>query len=185
MTTAPLRASRILLATITLLSAALSRPVAGQTSLPVEAGTRVRVSASNLVVPLVANFLSVKGDTAVFIEDGGGKGVWSIPVYDIRKIEKSDGVQRGNARFMIRTGVVGAAVGLGSGLIFANNFSPSDDSRKYNRWGVGAAGAGIGAVIGALIGSRFTVEKWTGIPLRSAAITPSGRGVNARVSLGF
>ena len=42
-------------------------------------GTRVRVHADNLVTPLVAHFLEMRGDTAVFIEDAAGpSGVWSL-----------------------------------------------------------------------------------------------------------
>jgi hypothetical protein len=139
-------------------------------------GTRVRVSAQNMVAPLVANFLAMRGDTAVFIEEGGGKGIWTILTSEIRKIERSDGERLSNRPYMMRGVAIGAGVGLLGGLVFANNASPGDASREYNQLGVGAIGAVLGGVIGGAIGSRRAVEKWTNVPIRRVAIAPTGRG---------
>ncbi len=186
MTNAPRLTRHLLLAAVALIGMAAARPVVAQgASIPVVAGTRVRVHAQNMVAPLVANFLTMRGDTAVFIEDGGGKGIWSIPSSEIRKIEKSDGEKLSNTPYMLRGAAVGGAIGLAAGLVFANNMSPGDPSRRYNKWGVGAGAAAVGAVVGALIGTRWSVEKWTPVPLRAATVMPTSRGFMASFTLNF
>jgi hypothetical protein len=180
---------RLLTPTLGLLAVAAVAPVSAagaQQALPIAPGTRVRVRAANLVAPLVANFLQMRGDTAVFIEDAAGKGVWSLHVSDIARLERSDGEQRANKPYIIRGAAAGAAVGLVGGLLVASSLEPSDSDKKYSRGASGAAGAVVGAVIGGLIGSRFGAERWTNVPLpRRMSVLPGPRGMGLRVGFDF
>lgn len=146
-------------------------------SIGVVPGTRVRVSAPTLVAPLVANFLHVKGDTAVFMEDAAARGIWSIRIAEITSLERSGGEQRMNADYMMRGGLIGGGVGAVGGILFAASAKPSDASKKYNRLTTGLVGAGAGALVGVLVGSRFSKEGWVPVPLRRMSVVPSRDGV--------
>lgn len=162
-------------------SGAQARPA--PQSIGVAPGTRVRVRAPNLVAPLIANFLHLSADTAVFIEDAAGRGIWSIQINEITRLERSDGEKRANAPYMIRGGLIGGGVGAAAGLIFAATFKPSDDSKKYDRLTTGLVGAGVGAVIGTLLGARVVKESWVDVPVRRVSVSPTRRG--ASLGLGF
>lgn len=154
-------------------------------SIGVVPGTRVRVSAPTLVAPLIANFLHVKGDTAVFMEDAAARGIWSIRIAEITSLERSGGEQRMNGDYMLRGGLVGGGIGALGGIVFASSAKPSDDSRKYNRLTTGLVGAGAGALVGVLVGSRFSKEGWIPVPLRRMSFAPSRTGVRLGASLVF
>lgn len=159
-------------------------------SLNIVPGTRVRVTSANQVAPLVANFMSQRGDTAMFIEEGSGRGIWSIQIGDIRKIEQSAGEQRSNRPHMVRGAAVGGVVGLVGGIAFSNSAKPSTEGREYNKWGTASVTAILGAGLGAAIGTRFATEKWTEVPIRRVALGPmfgpsGARGIRASVSLAF
>ncbi len=178
-----------------LLTAALLSGVVGSSPLNAQGpainvvpGTRVRVTAANQVAPLIANFMQMRGDTAVFIEEGAGRGIWSLYVGDIRKLEESSGERLTNRPYVLRGAAIGGGGGLLLGLVLANNLKPSDSGRKYNKVGNGAVGALLGAAIGAGIGSRFATENWTDVPLRRVSLAPfgpGGRGLTAAFSLAF
>ena len=155
-------------------------------AMPLVPGTRVRVSASNLVAPLIANFLQMRGDTAVFIEDAAGRGIWSLLIGDITKIELSQGERRQNRSPILRGALVGAGAGFVAGYAFAAIASPSDASKKYSRpLSAGIAGV-VGAAIGGAIGSRFRDENWTNLPLpKRMAIVPGTRGMGVRFGFDF
>lgn len=154
--------------------------------MPLVPGTRVRITASTLVAPLVANFLQMRGDTAVFIEDAAGRGIWSLVVSDITKIELSQGERRQNRSPIIRGAVIGGAAGAAAGWIFAAAANPSDPTKKYNVALNLGAGALVGALIGGAIGSRFRDENWTNLPLpRRMAVVPSARGLGLRLVFDF
>ncbi len=149
-------------------------------------GTRVRVTASNLVAPLVASFLQQRGDTAVFIEDGAGRGIWTINVSQISRLERSNGEQRSNKPKVIRGAVIGGAIGLTGGLLFASTVKPGDTSKSYDRVLTGGLGLLTGGAIGAFIGTRFAQERWTNIPLpRSASLAPLSTRGGLRVALSY
>lgn len=154
-------------------------------SIGVVPGTRVRVSAPTLVAPLVANFLHVKGDTAVFMEDAAARGIWSIRIAEITSLERSGGEKRMNADYMMRGGVIGGGIGALGGVLFAASAKPSDDSKKYNRLTTGLVGAGAGALVGVLVGSRFSKEGWVPVPLRRMSVLPSRDGVTLGARLVF
>ncbi len=152
-------------------------------ALPLIPGARVRVTAKTLVAPLVANFMQMRADTAVFIEEGSGRGIWSIATSDIVRIEVSDGEKKTNRPYVTRGAIYGGIGGAVVGFTFAAVASPSDSSRKYGRLTNLGIGAVAGAVVGGLIGSRFALERWRPVPLRQVSIAPNGRGFS--VSIGF
>lgn len=157
-----------------------------QQAISIAPGTRVRVRAANLVAPLVANFLQMRGDTAVFIEDAAGRGVWSLHVSDITRLERSDGEQKSNRTYIVRGAVVGGGIGALGGLLIASSLKPSDSGKKYSRGASGGAGALLGAVIGGVVGSRFGSERWTNVPLpRRVSLLPDPRGLGLRVGFDF
>lgn len=159
---------------------------AAQQAIPIAPGTRVRVRAANLVAPLVANFLQMRGDTAVFIEDAAGRGVWSLHVSDISKLERSDGEQKSNRPYIARGAIIGAGAGVAGGLLIASSLKPSDSGKKYSRVASGGAGAVLGAVIGGVVGSRFGAERWTNVSLpRRVSVLPDSRGLGLRVGFDF
>ena len=155
------------------------------TAPPVPPGTRVRVHADNLVTPLVAHFLEMRGDTAVFIEDAAGRGVWSLSLDQITKLERSAGDQRSNTPYIMKGALIGAPIGAVGGFIFSASFHPSDSTKKYNRFPTALVGAVVGAGVGALVGTRFASEHWSNVPLpRRVSLMPSPRG-GFQVGLGF
>ena len=116
----------------------LTQDVVAQTSssnssaVSVQPGQRVRVHSLTLVSPLIANFLEQRGDTLVFIEDGRGRGVWSFSLSQIDRLEITAG-KTGRSSSAIKKGaLIGAGIGLAAGLLFANNFDPSDPTRDFS-----------------------------------------------------
>lgn len=145
--------------------------------LPILPGTRVRVSASTLLTPLVANFFEMRGDTAVFIENAQGRGIWTFHLDQITKVERSAGERRGNRQKMQRAALWGAPIGALAFWGFAALFDPSDSTRKYNRTASAGIGAVVGAGVGALVGSRATAEGWDELPIpRRMSFVPGRRG---------
>ncbi|MCC6318097.1 MAG: hypothetical protein IT361_10440 [Gemmatimonadaceae bacterium] len=164
----------------------LNEARAQQATLPIAPGTRVRVRAANLVAPLVANFVQMRGDTAVFIEDAAGRGIWSLHVNDITRLERSDGERRVNRPYIIRGALVGTAAGAAGGFLIAASLKPSDSSKKYSRAASGIAGAAVGALLGGIVGSRFGAERWTGVALpRRVSVLPQGHGIGVRFGFDF
>lgn len=145
--------------------------------LPIVPGTRVRVTASTLVAPLIANFLEMRGDTAVFIENSSGRGIWTFTLDQITRLEQSAGEQNRNGDYMLKAGALGFGGGAALGLIFSSTVRPSDTSKRYSRLWTGLAGGAVGGAIGALIGSRFSREGWTRLPLpHRMSFAPHRRG---------
>lgn len=163
-----------------------AQQTASPSDFPVLPGMRVRVVATGLSAPLIGSFLQQKGDTAIFIEDGVGRGVWSFVISDIVRIEQSIGQRRLNRSPMMR----GALYGSGGGGVLAYAFSafasPSDSGRKYSRAPTAFLGMTVGAVIGAAVGSRFTQEHWSPVAfVRRVSIAPSRRGATLAARLTF
>ncbi|MFN8542572.1 MAG: hypothetical protein U0232_34460, partial [Thermomicrobiales bacterium] len=104
-------------------------PQTRSSALPIVPGARVRISATTTVTPLVANYLEMRGDTAVFIEAGAGRGIWTITTDQITKLELSKGDARYNKRPMLK----GAAIGAGAGTLafwgVTGLMKPSDKSK--------------------------------------------------------
>ena len=152
--------------------------------LPIVPGTRVRVTANTLVAPLVANFLEMRGDTAVFIENASGRGIWTFTLDQITKLERSIGEQSRNGDYMLKSGALGAGAGAILFFGFAQIIKPSDNTRRFNKAATTGIGALLGAGVGAYIGSRRTREGWGELPLpHRMSFLPTRRGFE--VGLGF
>lgn len=155
---------------------AAAAQTAAQSAIPVAPGTRVRVSATNLVAPIIGSYLEQRGDTAVFIEEGGGRGLWSLTLTQITKLEQSSGDRRSNRPYLIKGAVFGAPAGLLASLIALKAFSP-DSGKEWDRFPTYAIGTLAGAGVGAAIGSRFARERWSDVPLpRRVGLLPGRRG---------
>jgi hypothetical protein len=162
-------------------------PAASQpTTLPIVPGARVRISATTLVAPLMANFLETRGDTAVFIDAGAGRGIWTFTLDQITKLEQSRGERGYNLKHM----GIWAAVGVPIGALIVwgptSFISLSDTTRKFNRTATALFGAGLGAIAGAVYGSRKTEEHWMSLPLpRRVSINPFRRDGGFEVGFSF
>lgn len=167
-----------------LLGVAASVPAAAQQAqpsaqaLPLVPGSRVRVTATGLVAPLVANYLELRGDTLVLFEDGTGRGIWSFALDQVERLETTAGERAVNRPYIMRGALIGGAIGALSGVIFAASANPSDPSEEYSMPLTGVLGAAVGAGIGGLIGSRFTTEGWVPVPLPRR--TARGLGLTLR-----
>lgn len=174
---------------LSLCAACLAHEAAAQVSpratVPITAGSRVRVKTPTLVAPLVANFLEQRGDTLVFIEEGRGRGVWTFALSQIERLETTAGEVGRNKRPIGRGAAIGGGIGLLGGLIFAGAAQPSDSTREYSRPLTGALGAGVGAGIGAILGSRVKSEGWVNVPLpRQFSLIPNRHG-GFTITIGF
>lgn len=156
-----------LLATLALPAEAQQTPATTPrtNALPIVPGARVRISATTLVAPLLANFLEMKGDTAVFIEAAAGRGIWTFPVDQITKLEVSRGDQRFNKRPMVKATLIGAGAGALAFWGVTGLYHPSDSGKKFNRTATAGAGLVVGGIVGAIIGSRAASEHFMNLPL--------------------
>lgn len=180
---------RLNLLVLSISAICLAHEAAAQASaratVPIAAGSRVRVKTPTLVAPLIANFLEQRGDTMVFIEDGRGRGVWSFALSQIERLEMTAGESGRNKRPVARGAVIGGGIGVVGGLLFASAAQPSDSSKKYSRPLTAALGAGVGAGIGALLGARVKSEHWVNVPLpRQFSLIPNRRG-GVTIAIGF
>lgn len=164
-------------------------PAASPTTvLPIVPGARVKVSATTLVAPLLANYLEMKGDTAVFIESSAGRGIWTFTLDQITKIEQSQGDKRYNKGPMLKGAAIGVPIGA---LLFWGTtgiIGTSDSTRKFNRGATAGVGAVVGAAVGAIIGSRVPQEHWLPLPLpKKVSFNPFRRdgGMEFRVAFSF
>jgi hypothetical protein len=154
--------------------------------LPVPPGARVRVTAPQLVGPLIANYLEMRADTVVLVEDRAGQGLWSIPYSEIRSLHLSAGQKKNHAPYILRGAMIGGGAGFVSGLLLASSFQPSDTSKKYKRITTGAVFGGIGALLGGIVGSRFSAENWSPINLpRRLSLVPSPNGAAIKFEVAF
>lgn len=159
------------------------RPVVTPQGLPLARGARVRIKASNLVAPLVANYLEVRSDTLILFEESAGRGVWSFALAQVERLETTTGDQRGHRRYILRGAAYGFAGGAVAGFLFASSSKPSDPDREYSRPLSAFVGGALGAGVGALIGSRIVAEGWAPVPLpRRVSIGPDAQG---RLRLGL
>ncbi len=165
------------------------------TVLPVPPGARVRLTAPSLVGPLIANYLEMRGDTVVLVEDRAGQGLWSIPYHEIQTLHLSVGQKNNYGPYIARGAALGGGAGFLIGVLSAATFDPGDSTRKFKRITNGAIAGGIGAALGAIVGSRFLTEAWSPISLgrkvsflppgRKVSLLPSRNGATVRVDLQF
>jgi len=146
-------------------------------ALPLIKGSRVRVRSPVLVAPLIANYLELRGDTLVLFEEGAGRGVWSLSLDQVQRLEMSIGMRNRYQPYIVKGALIGAGAGALGGLLFAASFSPSDPSRTYSRPLTGSVGAVVGAGLGAFVGSRRKAEQFSVIPVpRRISALPNGHG---------
>ncbi|MEW5914758.1 MAG: hypothetical protein AB1762_00060 [Gemmatimonadota bacterium] len=144
------------------------------------------MTAPSLVGPLIANYLEMRGDTVVLVEDRAGQGLWSIPYSEIRTLHLSVGNKRNHGPYILRGAVLGGGGGFVLGLLTAATFQPGDSTKKFKRLTTGAVVGGIGALLGGIVGSRFTTENWSPISLgRRVSFAPSRNGATLRVDFTF
>jgi hypothetical protein len=125
----------------------------------------------------VANYLELRGDTLVVLEESAARGVWSFSLDRVHRLETTVGDQQFYRPYMMRGAVIGGGAGALLGVIFASSLQPSDSTLRYSRVMTGLLGAGVGAGVGLLVGSRFRTERWTQVPLpRRTAFVPDPRG---------
>lgn len=154
--------------------------------LPVPPGARVKVTAPSLVTPLIANYLEMRGDTVVLVDDRAGRGLWSIPYNDIHSLHLSIGLKKNHGPYIMRGAVLGGAAGFLIGVLAAATIDPSDTSKKFKRVTTGAIVGVGGALAGGYVGSRFTTENWSPVSLRRrVSLAPAPRGAQLRVDLMF
>ncbi|MGH7177643.1 MAG: hypothetical protein ACREJC_09705 [Tepidisphaeraceae bacterium] len=128
----------------------------------------------------------MRGDTVVLVEDRAGQGLWSIPYSEIHSLHLSVGQKRNHGPYMLKGGLLGGGGGFLAGVLTAATFTPSDTTKKFKRLTTGVVGAGIGALLGTFVGSRFSAENWSPISLqRRMSFVPSRRGAVLRVDLAF
>lgn len=150
---------------------------ASQLGIPLVPGMRVRVTAPTLVAPLVVNYLENKADTLLFFEEKAGRGIWSLTLDQITKLEVTRGEKSHHRQSVVKYGVIGGAAGALAFGYFAANSRPSDKTRDYGMVTTGAVGLVVGAGIGAYLGSRLSAEKWRPITLpKKLAISPDMLG---------
>ncbi|MEO6447226.1 MAG: hypothetical protein ABIZ91_00695 [Gemmatimonadaceae bacterium] len=155
------------------------------TSLPLVPGARVRVTTNTLVTPLQANYLEMRADTAVFIEDAAGRGLWTFTLDQITKLEQSAGLKRYNGGYIMKSALIGAPIGA---LLFWGTtgiIKPSDPANQFNRTTTAVTGLAVGALVGAIVGTRFTQEHWSELPLRNRVSVMPGRRGGVHVGVGF
>ena len=137
-------------------------PLGGQSPGDLPTGSRVRVSVSATATQVrIGRLLSVSADTLRLATTTGEA---PIPFRSITNLELSRG-RHGHAG---RGGLIGLAVGLGAGLTAGLIAHRESQFIEVNTAGVGlitAIGGGVGAALGALIGSAFKSERWEDVPL--------------------
>jgi hypothetical protein len=170
------------------LSGGMARAEDGQ---PPIAGTRVRVTTGAFREQLVIGDLVAVEAARVTVRRAGSSELVAIPLDEKTRIQVSTRSSRKGG-----AAGIGAMVGFGVGAVVG--YAGGDDcgepgaptivciSRPTAATGVGLFGAGVGAVIGLLVGPG---EKWETADPASlrVAVTPSARrrGLGLSVSLSF
>lgn len=148
----------VALAVLTLFGAS----VAGAQSSTLAPGTRVRVTSSQVVAPVIGSYQGMRRDTVLVIEDGESAQQWAFTTAEIRRLEVSAGMGRGNRGPIVRNALLGAGLGAAAGVILAFILEESTDS-EYNTVLSGLVGAGVGSGLGAMYGFRVQQEHWTAV----------------------
>lgn len=154
-------------------------------TLPVSPGARVRVSAPSLVSPVVANFLEVRGDTVILMDDNAGRGVWQIPASSVTKVEVYRGKKLGGSRLFWPMVGVGAGVGALFTGVFTKNNKPDDTTQQYNLFGSVLIGAAGGAAVGALVGYLIPTDNWESVGTPRLSVVPGVRGASVGLAFRF
>jgi hypothetical protein len=135
----------------------------------VEAGSRVRVTLTRTATPAspgrrIGSLVSLDRDSLRYTR-WDSTSVLALPLASVARLERSIGRHSGTGRGAVIGGLIGAAFGLFIGI------AASTDNSGYLQVGVGdvAAATGIvgaaGAGIGAIIGSLSKRDRWETVPL--------------------
>ena len=163
----------------------LAGDAAARITLSLPEGARVRITAPFQGIHREVGTVSVSGEEGmvVTLEDDGTR--IGLPHRMIALLEVSQGRRPATA--------LGAAIGAALGVTIAAVSLPTPDSDRFLETGdMGGGGGGdglailggglIGAAMGAMIGSRVTVETWRPVPWMGAL--PRG-GFGAGVTLPY
>lgn len=173
------------LRTISLAAVLVLLPSVGlvaQEDTPVVPGARVRVFAPRVdVKPLPGTVVALGADTLVLDVDGWHREVWqprvSIPLAFLERIEVSRG-KKGKSK-AITGAVIGFVVtapigGLFGYFVCAIQYPPVGENCIVETVAGALLIGGLGAGIGALIGSAFKAELWEAVPLEEIRVGLSG-----------
>ena len=140
----------------------LSLPAAasGQDSVRLVPGMRVRVGVEHYAMPRFTGQLLTAGDTIVVRPDGNRHDIPAmvrIPRREVLSMEVSRGMARNHT-------LRGAAIGAVAGAVVLGLSAPGEEEAG---WGAPSlqgmfvvAGAGLGGIVGALIGFASSPERW-------------------------
>ncbi len=175
------------LAPVALAVLALSPFTAGlaqEQALPLEPGTRVRVTAPALGLDKqAATFETVIGDTLVLSVD-------STTFFPLASVARLD-VYRGRKSHSGRGAMIGALPGAVIGGVVAHElctdeWMAADKAAECALLG-GVIGAGVGMGVGAIVGSLIKTDRWVEVPLDRfrVSIVPQHDGLALGVSVAF
>ena len=166
-------------ATCTALFAVLSvmavATMPAQTVQPVSTGARVRITAANTSPAVIVGQLIAVSDSALLIRRQLDSAEVAVPRSSVARLEVSQGTRRGASA---RTGgLIGLLVGGVLGYASGDDCKDTDwvcfDRSSTMAMGA-SAGAGLGLIIGFIVGSS---ERWreSGVPMQlSVAPTRAG-----------
>jgi hypothetical protein len=150
--------------------------LSAQTKPPVEAGSRVRVTARDLgLYKQPATLEAWRGDTLILAAERTMK----CPLASVTRLEVSRGPERSTGTGVLVGFLIGSGVGTSLVILKSN-----DSWFRLSAGEVAAVAAlfgGIGAGIGAL-STAFSPERWEAIPLGGLRVRPAA-WLDGRVGL--
>jgi hypothetical protein len=168
---------------VTSLAIAPLAAVASQEPAVINPGDRVRVTAPSVLGGPFAGTVLTRDPDSLVVQ--GGTETRRLPLASITRLDLS----RGRKSHTLLGAGVGFLVGAGvGGALFASDPYSCDEVHSacivLGAVALGAAGALVGAVTGALV----RTERWAEVPLerlRLSLIPDGGRALTLRVSLNF
>jgi len=169
---------------------ALTSPLAafGQQARLIAPGDRIRVSSEPYFEPLVGTLSAIESDTLVLaVERAAGLPTVRLPLASVTQLE----VSRGRGTKFVQGALFGGALGAALGAISAAWLSnwcddwcstvtcENDDEVGVEHYlGMMAIGGAVGAGIGGIIGLMIGTDRWEAMPLDEIRIAPAP-GANA------
>lgn len=155
-------------AALLFLSLVLAPAAAAQVAeLPVDQGTRIRVSAPGVLAQRMdGRLISATRDTLIVLTGPGTEA--TVPMHAIERLDRSGGRDHGG--YALKFAMAGMLAGAAAG------FAQAGTSEDGDGWYPSAAGPGyalIGGLTGAAVGALLAPERWFVVlmrPGRSAAV---------------